>query len=167
MQQLKTLIDKASEMCGSDSALARRMGIHQPDIAAMRSGKRKISPATAAELADIAGEDAREAAIAAVIESAKGTRREGAVREILGKALAAGVAGMSLISYSGGWNSDTEMTQKSNFSVNNSHIVFLSFLHALLALADASIRRRQKKLRPGQRRTSFEGSCAYHHSNFA
>lgn len=132
MQQLKTLIDKASEMCGSDSALARRMGIHQPDIAAMRSGKRKISPATAAELADIAGEDAREAAIAAVIESAKGTRREGAVREILGKALAAGVAGMSLISYSVDSNSAMAMTQKSNFSVNQSHIVFLKGVGAKL-----------------------------------
>lgn len=67
----------------------------------MRRGKRPISPEMAAVLADIAGEDAREATIAAVIEGARGTRREGVLREILGKALAAGVAGMLVFSYSG------------------------------------------------------------------
>lgn len=123
MQELRTLIDKASEVCGSDSALARRMGIHQPTIAEMRSGKRSISPVTAAELADIAGEDAREAAIAAVIESAKGTRREGAMREILGKALAAGVAGMLVFSYSGDSISSTEKTTTVVTKVNKLYIV--------------------------------------------
>lgn len=125
MQELRTLIDKASKVCGSDSALARRMGIHQPTIAEMRSGKRSISPVTAAELADIAGEDAREAAIAAVIESTKGTRREGAMREILGKALAAGVAGMLVISYSGDLNCCTEKTTKTAIKVNSLYIVSL------------------------------------------
>jgi len=82
MQYVKPLIDKASEVCGSDSKLAERMGVHRVVIAEMRSGKRSISPATAAELADIAGEDAREAAIAAILEGAKGTRREGVLRDI-------------------------------------------------------------------------------------
>ena len=108
MQYVKPLIDKASEVCGSDSKLAERMGVHRVVIAEMRSGKRSISPATAAELADIAGEDAREAAIAAILEGAKGTRREGVLRDILGKALAAGVAAMLVISYSEGSNSATE-----------------------------------------------------------
>lgn len=97
-----SLIDKASKVCGSDSELARRMGVHRVAIAEMRSGKRKISPETAAELADLAGDDAREAAIQTMIENAKGTRREGALREILGKALAAGVAGLLVFSYSPG-----------------------------------------------------------------
>lgn len=131
MQALQTLIDKASNVCGSDTALAKRMGIHQPDIAAMRAGKRKISPVTAAELADIAGEDAREAAIAAVIESTRGTRREGAMREILGKALAAGVVGMSLISYSGDSNSCTAQAQTTLTERNVINIV-LSELRRLL-----------------------------------
>lgn len=108
MQYVKPLIDKASEVCGSDSKLAERMGVHRVVIAEMRSGKRSISPATAAELADIAGEDAREAAIAAILEGAKGTRREGVLRDILGKALAAGVAAMLVISYSEGSNSAME-----------------------------------------------------------
>lgn len=32
MQDFKTLIDKASKVCDSDVALAKRMGIYQPDI---------------------------------------------------------------------------------------------------------------------------------------
>lgn len=108
MQQAQTLIDKASKVCGSDAALARRMGIGRSMVSLMRSGDRKITPETAAELADIAGEDAREAAIAAVLENARGTRREGVLRDILGKALAAGVAGMLVISYSDDSISATE-----------------------------------------------------------
>lgn len=110
MESVKTLIDKAAKICGSDEALALRLGTARPNVSLMRSGKRAVSPATAAELAEIAGEDAREAAIAAVLEGAKGTRREGVLREILGKGLAAGVAGMSLIFYSGegsaAWKND-------------------------------------------------------------
>ena len=120
MQSVRDLIDKASKVCGSDTALAERMGIERPNLSLMRSGKRAISPATAAELADIAGEDAREAAIAAVIESAKGTRREGVVREILGKAIAAGVAGLLVFSYSGDSISATKTLAKNDASVNDS-----------------------------------------------
>lgn len=120
MQSVRDLIDKASKVCGSDTALAERMGIERPNLSLMRSGKRAISPATAAELADIAGEDAREAAIAAVIESAKGTRREGVVREILGKAIAAGVAGLLVFSYSGDSIYAMESIAKNDASVNDS-----------------------------------------------
>ena len=100
MESVQALIDKASKTCGGDSALAAKMGIPRQNVYLMRTGKRPISPATAAELADIAGDDAREAAIAAVIEGAKGTRRESVLREILGKAIAAGVAGLLAFSYS-------------------------------------------------------------------
>ena len=100
MESVQALIDKASKACGGDSALAEKMGIPRQNVYLMRTGKRPISPATAAELADIAGDDAREAAIAAVIEGAKGTRRESVLREILGKAIAAGVAGLLAFSYS-------------------------------------------------------------------
>ena len=99
MEYGTSLIDKAAKVCGGYSALADRMGIPLPNLSLMKSGKRAISPATAAELADIAGDDAREAAIAAILEGAKGTRREGVLRDILGKALAAGVAAMLVISY--------------------------------------------------------------------
>lgn len=123
MQEFKTLIDKASKMCGSDAALARRMGVHQPSIAEMRSGKRKISPVTAAELADIAGEDAREAALYAVIESARGTRREVAMREILGKVRAAGEAAMLGTSYRNGSIESMGSSNSSLTTVNERYLV--------------------------------------------
>lgn len=120
MQSAQSLIDKASEICGGDAALARRMGISKALISLMRSGERGITPATAAELADIAGDDAREAAIAAVIEGAKGTRRESVVREILGKALAAGVAGLLVFSYSGDSISATEKIATNDLTIYES-----------------------------------------------
>lgn len=107
MQYQKTLIDKAAKICGSDAELCRRAQISPALLSLMRSGKRAMTPVTAAVLADIAGEDARTTALDAVIESAKGTRLEHAIREILGKGLAAGVAAMLAISYSGDSTSAT------------------------------------------------------------
>lgn len=123
MEELKTLIDKASEMCGSDSALAARMGISQSCISDMRHRGRTITPETAAELADIAGLDARQAAIVAIIVRARGTRREGAMQKILGKALAAGVAAMLVFSYETGSNSLTGEQSASTKRVNSLYIV--------------------------------------------
>ena len=101
MKSVETLIDRAAKKCNSYAELARKVGVSPAIVSMMRSGKRQISPEMAAVLADIAGEDARQAAIDAVIEGARGTRREGVLREILGKALAAGVVGMLVTSYSG------------------------------------------------------------------
>lgn len=138
MQSVNSLIDKASKVCGNDSKLAERMGIHRVAISEMRAGRRAISPATAAELADIAGEDAREAAIAAVIEGAKGTRREGVLREILGKAIAAGVAGLLACSYSGDSISATESIAKNDTSVNDSiHRIYSLIRRAAVRLRAA------------------------------
>lgn len=122
MKDMQTLIDKAAKVCGSDAALAKRMGIHAPTLSQMRKS-RTITPETAAELADIAGEDAREAAIAAMLERSKGTRREGVLREILGKALAAGVAGMLVFSYNDDSISISQSLSKSGKSVNQLYIV--------------------------------------------
>lgn len=117
MEYGTSLIDRAAKVCGGYSALAGRMGIPLPNLSLMKSGKRAISPATAAELEDIAGDDAREAAIAAIIEGARGTRRESTLRNILGKALAAGVAAMLVISYKEDSTSTTETIAKSDTPV--------------------------------------------------
>lgn len=122
MQAMNTLIDKAAKVCGSDAALAKRMGVKPTVISMLRHG-RTITPETAAELADIAGEDARDAAIQAVLERSKGTRREGVLREILGKALAAGVAGMLVFSYNDDSTSTFPNTAKSDKDVNQLYIV--------------------------------------------
>lgn len=104
----ETLIDKASKACGSDAALARRMGIYPADVSNLRAGKRPLSPELAAEIADIAGEDARQAVIDSIIERNAASKKGPILREILGKALAAGVAGMLVFSYSGDSISATE-----------------------------------------------------------
>lgn len=103
-----SLIDKAAKVCGSDAALARKLGTKPPAISEMRAGKREISPETAALLADIAHEDAREAVIQAVIERNRTGPKAETIRAILGKGLAAGVVAMWGFSYSNGWTGATE-----------------------------------------------------------
>lgn len=101
MEYGKILVDKAARICGSDQALAQKLGTARPNISLMRAGKRAISPIMAAELADIAGMDVTEAISLALLESVKGTPKERRLLDILGKALAAGGKGMLPTSYSG------------------------------------------------------------------
>jgi DNA-binding transcriptional regulator YdaS (Cro superfamily) len=116
----KTLIDKAAEICGSYSALAERIGTSKQALSDMKHGKREISPETAAMLADIAHEDAREAVIQAVIERNRTGPKAETIRAILGKGLAAGVAAVWVFSYSNGW---TGAIQTVANSLNQLHIV--------------------------------------------
>ncbi|EKD97194.1 MAG: hypothetical protein ACD_23C01020G0005 [uncultured bacterium] len=108
MLYAESLIDKAINSCGSAAELARKMGIDRAEVTKLKQGKRPLSPELAAELADIAGDDAREAAIHAIIERNADGRKGHLLREILGKALAAGAVGMLVISYNGDSISATE-----------------------------------------------------------
>ena len=72
---MKTLIDKAINMCGSVNELAKRLEV-QPNVISMHRNGRPLSPETASELANVTGDDACEAAIIAMVYRAKGTRRE-------------------------------------------------------------------------------------------
>lgn len=99
MNPVKTLIDKAAANCSSYTALAEKLGTSKQALSEMKQGTRAISPETAALLADIAQEDAREAVIQAVIERNKTGPKAEQIREILGKALAAGVAAVLVFSY--------------------------------------------------------------------
>lgn len=138
MQYAPTLIDKASKVCKSDAELARRLGVSRAAVSMMRSGKLKISPEMAAFMADIAGENARDAYIAAGIENARGTKYEGALREVLGKALAAGVAGLLVFSYNGDSISATETIAKNEASVNDSiHRIYSLLRRAAVRLRAA------------------------------
>ncbi len=78
------------------------MGIYPADVSRLRAGKRPLSPELAAEIAEIAGEDARQAVIDAIIERNADSRKGALLREILGKGQAAGGAAMCHISYSEG-----------------------------------------------------------------
>lgn len=95
----QTLIDKASKVCGSDAELARRIGVYPPDISNLRAGKRELSPEMAALIADVAGLDPQQAVIDAVIERNKTGQKAEQIRQILGKATAAGAAAMLLFFY--------------------------------------------------------------------
>lgn len=112
MQYAESLIDKAVNSCGSAAELARKMGIDRAEVTKLRQGKRPLSPELAAELADIAGDDAREAAIHAIIDRNADGRKGHLLREILGKARAGGGAAVSDISYNEGSISAMEKIAK-------------------------------------------------------
>ena len=116
MPLAKTLIDKAVEACGSQAELARKMGVYPTDITKLKTGERPLSPELAAELADLAGEDARNAVIEAIIERNASNRKGTLLKEILGKALAAGVAAMLVFSYSKDSISATESIAKNDLT---------------------------------------------------
>lgn len=101
MLSVQLLIDKAIEMCGSAAELARRMEIDRAEITRLRKGTRPASPELAAEIADIAGMDARQAAIDAIIERNAANRKGALLADILGKGQPVGAAAMLGISYNG------------------------------------------------------------------
>lgn len=140
------LIDKAAKVCGSDAALARRLGTKPPAISELRAGKREMSPETAALLADIARVDAREAVIQAVIARNKTGPKAEQIREILGKGLAVGAAALLVFSY------DAPLTVTSDFvavQLTPMHIVLSSLAvdTALRVLAYAARTRTRTRTR--------------------
>lgn len=126
-------------MCGSDAALARRMGIYPADVSRLRAGKRPLSPELAAEIAEIAGEDARQAVIDAIIERNADSRKGALLREILGKARAAGGVAMCHISYSEGSISAMDSIATSATAVKNRiHRIYQELLNILGVFAKAN-----------------------------
>lgn len=123
MKIAELLIDKAAAVCGSQAELARRMGVERSEITNLKSGRRPLSPELAAELADIAGEDARQAVIDAVIERSQNTRKGAVLRDILGKGLHAGAVAVLLFSYS----SDSRSTGVSETKVTNNLTRYASY----------------------------------------
>ena len=138
MQSVAALIDKAIEMCGSASELARRMGIDRAEITKLRQGKRPMSPELAAEIADLAGEDARQAVIDAIIARNAEGRKGQLLREILGKALAAGVAAMLVFSYNKDSISATEPIAKNDLTIQQAiHRIYSKLRRATVRLLAA------------------------------
>jgi DNA-binding transcriptional regulator YdaS (Cro superfamily) len=134
----ETLIDKASKRCGSDAALARKMGIYPADVSNLRAGKRPLSPELAAEIAEIAGEDARQAVIDAVIERNEGSKKGHILKEILGKVLAGGAAAVLVFSSSVDSIYAMETIAKINLTVdNNIHRIYSRTRRALARLLAA------------------------------
>jgi plasmid maintenance system antidote protein VapI len=56
-QEFKSLIDKAAKLCGSQNALARRLGVSQGSMSEYGSGKRSVPDEVIRRLAEISGEN--------------------------------------------------------------------------------------------------------------
>lgn len=84
---MKTLIDKAANVCGSQTALAIRLGLNKSQLSEMKRGRRPIAPELAILIADVAMQDVADAALAAIVENGHGTKRGELVQAILGRAL--------------------------------------------------------------------------------
>ena len=96
MISVQTLIDKASEICGSDAELARRMGIQRQNLGHMRAGRAPISPETIGVLCDIAHIDPHESgrmALEAIVSHPKNASRA----EVLRRAFFAGWMGLATL----------------------------------------------------------------------
>lgn len=87
MQNIHTLIDKAARVCGSQNALAARLGVHKSQLSEMKRGSRHIPPELAILIADIAMVNVADAALSAIVENTHGTPRGERVQAVLGKAL--------------------------------------------------------------------------------
>nr|WP_316639173.1 helix-turn-helix domain-containing protein [uncultured Roseateles sp.] len=60
MNTWKARIDRASEMCGGQNALARRLGIAGGNLSAARAGTKPLAKDHIAVIAEILGEDPAE-----------------------------------------------------------------------------------------------------------
>lgn len=100
MQNIKTLIDKAAKVCGSQTALSKRLKIHRSRLSDIKNGHAPMPPAMAILIADIAMENVADAALAAIVQNEEGTERGEQIKAVLGKVLLAGALGLSLITHS-------------------------------------------------------------------
>lgn len=88
MQQPETLIaliEKAAAVVGSESKLAKSMGIPQTNISNWKAGTRTCTPEDRARLAGFAREDAVQELVRATLEKTEGTLRGDQLRQVLGK----------------------------------------------------------------------------------
>lgn len=84
MYTVRALIDTAAEMCGSQAALARHLGVHPHRVCEWKSGVRSITPEQIAELClllRLSGDDCRCCVALSIIASAKNTERRDRLRE--------------------------------------------------------------------------------------
>lgn len=82
---VKTLIDKASEKCGTRYKLAQNLGVTPTQVYDWEQGRKPCSPADRARLAGFAGEDAVQELVRATLETARGDTRREQLHQLLGK----------------------------------------------------------------------------------
>jgi len=93
LDDVKTLIDKAAEICGSDNKLAITMGVSRTLVSDWRHGRKRCAPEDVAIIASIAGLDANAWAMRAMVWRWEGTPKGDRLMRALGKGfLATGAA---------------------------------------------------------------------------
>lgn len=123
MKYAIALIDKAGKNVGSFYKLYQITGIPQSRISEIRAGKRPLPLDAVPVIAELAGVDVDEAIHTVMIEQTKDPEKRGRLMEILGKAVAAGVAGVLAFSYSGDSISSTVAQAQKAENVNPLYIV--------------------------------------------
>ena len=83
--EVKTLIDRAGKLVGSEYKLAQALGVPQSTISAWKSGVKNCTPPDRARLAALANEDAVQELVRATIANTSGTLRGEQLRSVLGK----------------------------------------------------------------------------------
>lgn len=97
MASWKTLIDSASQKCGSDAALSRELNVSKAYVSLLRKGERPMTPELAGLIADIAGEDVRGSVSRALFDSLDRTERGKRVRAAIERGFLRGVAATFVI----------------------------------------------------------------------
>ena len=83
--EVKTLIDRAGKLVGSEYKLAQALGVPQSTISAWKSGVKNCTPPDRARIAAMANEDAVQELVRATIANTTGTLRGEQLRSVLGK----------------------------------------------------------------------------------
>lgn len=104
MRTVTSLIDEAADLCGSQSALARRLGLPRQQISAWKTGDEPISPENVALLCDVlelSGEETRRLAAIAIVANPKNAKKAEVLRRAFFVSLALGVVGLAQLAYTG------------------------------------------------------------------
>lgn len=96
MPSILSSIDKAVKVCGTARKLAAMLGMHEATLAAVRAGKRGLTPLQVVKLAEITDEDAKDLLACDAIARAPDT----ATREVLREGFFhRGIAGAAAICF--------------------------------------------------------------------
>lgn len=105
--RVSSLIDQAAAKAGSRYKLARMIGRSDAELAQWRKGIRACPIPAQALMAEVAGLEATEVALYALIESEKDPQRKEALARVLGKGLLHTIAAASSAIFASGiWGSD-------------------------------------------------------------
>lgn len=89
LDEVKTLIDKAAKVCGSDNKLALHMEVSRTLISDWKHGRKRCAPEDIAVIADLAGFDGAAWANRAMLWRWEGTSKGDRLMRALGKSVIA------------------------------------------------------------------------------